>query len=104
LKTMSDTLNVACQYLGISEAQVMTWREDETQIVMVVDLGIKGCPKYTIEKTTLAGLTPQPAAPAQGVWTDFHTADVQIDTRDGIDAVEASAAGRVMRKIRRTKK
>jgi hypothetical protein len=101
---MSDTLNVACQYLGITEAQVIDWREDDTKIVMVVDLGISGCPKYTIEKTTLAGLTPQPKEPAQGVWTDFHTPDVMIDTRDGIDAVEASAAGRVMRKIRRGKK
>jgi hypothetical protein len=101
---MSDTLNVACQYLGITEAQVIDWREDDTKIVMVVDLGISGCPKYTIEKTTLAGLTPQPTEPAQGVWTDCHTPDVMIDTRDGIDAVEASAAGRVMRKIRRGKK
>lgn len=98
---MSETLNVACQYLNITEAQVITWREDDNKIVLIVDLGIKGCPKYTIEKTTLSGLTPQPPAQTVGVWTDFHTADVQIDTTDGIDAVEASAAGRVMRKVKR---
>lgn len=99
---MSETLKAACRYLGITEAQVMTWREDDTKIVLVVNLGIKGCPKHTLDKAALAGLPPQ--APAPGVWTDFHTPDIMIDTRDGIDAVEASAAGRVMRKIRRGKK
>lgn len=45
---MSKYLKLACEYLGISEAQVLKPKEDEDAITLLVDRGIAGIPKYIL--------------------------------------------------------
>ena len=51
-----DYLKAACKYLGIEAAQVRKHRIEGDSLVLVVDMGIKGCPKYAIP---LSDLTPE---------------------------------------------
>lgn len=57
---MSDYLARALEYLEIAESQVLKHRLDERagEIIVIVDRGIAGCPKYAIP---LAELPPIPA-------------------------------------------
>lgn len=46
-------LTLACAYLGIAATQVLASAEKETEIVLVVDNGIAGCPKHRISFAVL---------------------------------------------------
>lgn len=57
-------LTLACEHLGITAAQVLASAEKETEIVLVVDNGIAGCPKYRIPLELLhEKVEPEPEMP-----------------------------------------
>jgi len=43
-----DVLQAACTHLGITVDQVLSHRVYPDRIALVVDRGIKGCPKYVV--------------------------------------------------------
>ena len=43
-----DVLQAACAHLGITVDQVLSHRVYPDRIALVVDRGIKGCPKYVV--------------------------------------------------------
>ena len=45
---MSEYLDLAVDYLGVTKEQCLVLREVEGQVIVVVDNGILGCPKYVI--------------------------------------------------------
>lgn len=55
---MSDVLERACAKLGVSPEQVLKHRLEGDSLVLVVDNGIAGCPKFTIPLSDL----PEPQA------------------------------------------
>lgn len=57
---MSDYLTRACDHLGVDPSSVLSHRIGAGEIVLVVDKGIKGSPKYTIPLSTL-DTAPEPA-------------------------------------------
>jgi hypothetical protein len=61
---MTDYLKAACAYVGATPEQVMVSRVDEANqvFVLVIDNGIKGCPKFEIP---LSELTTTKAASAE---------------------------------------
>lgn len=67
---MTDYLKAACEHVGATPEQVMVHRVDEANqvFVLVVDNGIKGCPKFEIPLSELTTTKPisaeseQPAA------------------------------------------
>ena len=60
---MANELVRACLYLDVKEQAVLSSKvyEDEGYIALVIDAGIKGCPKYTIPLDKLPDL-PEPDA------------------------------------------
>jgi hypothetical protein len=60
---MANELVRACEYLGVKETAVLASRLNEAEgyISIVIDNGIKGCPKYTIPLDKLPDL-PEPDA------------------------------------------
>jgi hypothetical protein len=60
---MANELLRACQYLDIKEQAVLSFKVYEAggYISLVIDNGIKGCPKYTIPLDKLPDL-PEPDA------------------------------------------
>ena len=64
---MADYLTAACKYVGATPEQVLAHRVDEAEqvFVLVIDNGIKGCPKYAIPLSELIAVTePVEAQPA----------------------------------------
>ena len=58
---MTDYLDLACIYLGIEGEKVLDYAITADEVVVVVDNGIKGCPKYRIPLSELITATePQP--------------------------------------------
>ena len=49
-----DYLKLACNNLNIASDKVVSHRVYEDHIVLVVDNGVSGCPKYTISLTDLS--------------------------------------------------
>ena len=49
-----DVLQAACVHLGITVDQVLSHRVYPDGIALVVDRGIKGCPKYEIGRSAIA--------------------------------------------------
>ncbi len=45
---MKDYLERACEYLGVDKGSVINPRIQGDDYVLIVDKGIKGCPKYYI--------------------------------------------------------
>lgn len=52
-------LTAACEYLSIDETAVLSHRVTDDAVVVVVDRGIKGCPKYTIPLSELVSDEPK---------------------------------------------
>ena len=48
-----EILQAACAHLGITVEQVLSHRVYEDGIALVVDRGIKGCPKYMVAMASL---------------------------------------------------
>ena len=48
-----DYLSAACARLGVSPDQVLVCRMDGDDLVVVVDRGVAGCPKYRLPLATL---------------------------------------------------
>lgn len=64
---MADYLKAACEHVGATPEQVLVHRVDEAEqvFVLVIDNGIKGCPKYAIPLSDLIAVTePVDAEPA----------------------------------------
>lgn len=57
-----DYLALACAYLKVDPARVLSHRVYPDLIVLVVDNGIAGAPKYTVPLSTLAQPKPEPKA------------------------------------------
>jgi hypothetical protein len=58
-----DYLKAACEHLEVESTAVLAHHIGEDSIVVVVDRGIAGCPKYTIplsELTAVPSAEPQP--------------------------------------------
>ena len=51
---MTDYLQRALQQLGAAEGEVLAHSVNDTEIVIVLDKGIQGCPKYRIPLDKLA--------------------------------------------------
>lgn len=65
---MTDYLKAACEHVGATPEQVMVHRVDEAEqvFVLVIDNGIKGCPKFEIPLSELiATVEPVTAEPEQ---------------------------------------
>lgn len=65
---MTDYLKAACTYVGATPEQVIVHRVDEAEqvFVLVIDNGIKGCPKYEIPLSELIAVAePVSAEPEQ---------------------------------------
>ena len=58
-----DYLSAACRKLGLTAAQVLAHTLYATEIVLVVDRGIAGCPKYRIPLAELTAV-PEPLTAA----------------------------------------
>ena len=56
----NNYVTLACAHLGVSQSQILSVRETEDSVIMVIDLGIKGCPKYTVSKTEIEPSEPEP--------------------------------------------
>lgn len=48
-----QTLQAAVRRLEITAAQVLSWRVYKNEIVLVVDRGVAGCPKYRLPLSEL---------------------------------------------------
>ncbi len=57
---MDDKLIAACDYLGIEPEQVLKSRVDGDELVLVVNRGILGCPKYRLPLARLVAAPPAP--------------------------------------------
>lgn len=44
---------LACEYLGVDESQITSYREQDKSIIVVVNCGIAGSPKLHIQKSDL---------------------------------------------------
>ena len=66
---MANELVRACQYLDVKEGAVLSFKvyEAEGYITLVIDNGIKGCPKYTIPLDELPDLPEPDAVKAEAV-------------------------------------
>jgi pyruvate/2-oxoglutarate dehydrogenase complex dihydrolipoamide acyltransferase (E2) component len=53
-------VNLACEHLGARPAQVMSATVYPEHVSLVIDLGVKGCPKYHIKLDALEKQAPQP--------------------------------------------
>lgn len=85
---MTDYLLRALKQLGASEGEVLAHSLTDTEIVIVLDKGIKGCPKYRIPLNTLQG--PEVEPPVE----DLTVEDEEIvETAEDVEAaVEPSTA------------
>lgn len=52
-----DLLKIACAKLGAASDQVLVHRIEDGELVLILDRGIAGCPKYYIP---LIDLQPEP--------------------------------------------
>lgn len=50
---MADYLDLALKYLGVKKDECLVLRESEDEVIVVVDKGIAGCPKYVIPRSKL---------------------------------------------------
>lgn len=57
-------LQAACAYLGVEVGQVLSWKVYEDKVVLVVDKGIAGCPKFNVNRAMLEMPAPQVPPPA----------------------------------------
>jgi hypothetical protein len=55
---MNDLLDRALAHVGEAGTPVLGWSVRDGEVVMVLDKGIKGCPKYRVPLSLL----PEPAA------------------------------------------
>lgn len=58
-----QTLTAVCEYFGVVEVQVLSAYESDGVVTVVLDMGIKGCPKKHVNKSELKivdndGITP----------------------------------------------
>jgi len=61
---MSKHLKDAVASLGYTEEQVLSSRETEDSVIIVIDNGIAGCPKYIIAKADIKPVGAPKAEPA----------------------------------------
>jgi len=105
---MTDYLKRACDYLGVDEGSVLasSLNEELEQYIIVVDKGIKGCPKYRIPLSKLDepaevvelvlpidnGMLPVPAAIDLGGDYELSYRDLQALAKDaGIPANQSAS-------------
>ena len=85
-------LTLACAYLGIAATQVLASAEKETEIVLVVDNGIAGCPKYTIPLELLHEIDePEPEIPPEVEMEAEVKPEVEVIPYTATDAAKRQA-------------
>lgn len=57
---MTNYLDRALQYIGADRGDVLAHARAGNEYVIVLDLGIKGCPKYRVPLSDLPELEPEP--------------------------------------------
>lgn len=70
-------LTLACEFLGVTEAQVMSYKEYPDHICLVVDMGVKGCPKHTLNYGDLPQLPTPPLA------ISYYETNAQVEATKG---------------------
>jgi len=80
-----DYIRIACARLGVASDQVLVQRIEGDELVLVVDRGIAGCPKYRLP---LAGLRPSAPPALPEVATQEDDASPEL----GDDQTEPTAA------------
>ena len=60
---MNDYLKRACAALDEDPAAVLSYRVYAERIALVVDHGIRGCPKFSVPLSALPAPDPQPDVP-----------------------------------------
>jgi len=94
---MSKFATLAAQFYDVQPVQIVGLRETEDAVIVLVDLGIKGTPKYTVSKSDLLALEkPAPAASAE-VSDPAYLNSLADATRGAIDM--ANAAGLDLRAL-----
>lgn len=56
---MDQLVRIACDMVGTDPARVVKSRVTDAAVILIVDNGIKGCPKYTVPRP-LAVARPAP--------------------------------------------
>ena len=84
---MSDQttpLDLACQYLEIDPAAVVKSREEDGDLVVIANLGIKGTKKFRVPVATLAETAPKPKSKSLKGGKDADgKSDKGLDDKDG---------------------
>lgn len=57
---MTKYLDLALEYLGVDKGSCLVLRETEDEVIVVVDKGIAGCPKYKIPLSELTVMKDVP--------------------------------------------
>ncbi len=91
-----DYLKAACRHLEITAGQVRKFRVEGDNVVLVVDRGIAGCPKFTIPISELP-VVKEKAPPAAPLVEAPYAVDVtpgarRLAAREGVDLVEVAQA------------
>jgi hypothetical protein len=87
---MSNNLDLALVYLGVDRGQCLVLRETADEVVVVVDNGIAGCPKYiiplsklhTLEKVQLPLAEPEPEPVMEPEIVEKSIFDIDYETMD----------------------
>ena len=83
---MTDYLLNACEYLGVDAGSVLSHKQYEDEIVLIVDKGIEGCPKYRVPLSLLEA----PPLPVPGAY-DLSYRELQAAAKDaGIPANQSA--------------
>jgi hypothetical protein len=82
---MSDLVTLASQFYGVKTTQIVGLKEYGDNVVVLVDRGIAGTPKYTVTKTALLDLIPPETAQAEALEFDATKGAVALAKREGVD-------------------
>lgn len=82
----NEHLQAACDFLEIEVGQVLSWKiyPEDDQIVLVVDYGIKGCPKISLSLSSMEHKAPALEKEKKNITPDRKPAD-DLDTLDIAD-------------------
>ena len=102
---MTDWVTVAAQYYGVDTGQIVGARDYGEYVNILVDMGIKGTPKYTVSKSDLLEFSTQEQAAEAYLYPDAITEDVpELDAtrgavdlakREGVDLSELNTGDRI---------
>ena len=90
-----DALLSACRLLGVDPDRVIKFRLEGDEAVVIVDNGIKGCPKYRVPLSDL----PEPVTEAGDV--NASPAAVKLAEQLGVNLADiegTGAGGRILKR------